>query len=371
MGLHVDVPSREQVTSLFAVREPHSVTLYVPTDPVSRGDAERITLRNAISEAVDRLTSGGAPRATVADLRESLEELDDPLFWRQQGRTLAVFAVPGTVRAFRLANTLPAYVGVADRLHLKPLLRSVTFPQAALVLALAQGSVRLLEIAPDTPPEEIPVPGMPASAADAAGKASIADRSPSGRIQGSEGRKIRVRQYARAVDQALRPYLNGISLPVILAAAEPTASLYRSVNSYPHLADAGIAANPETASDAELAREARTILDGLYAAELRDVHALYDTRLSQGRTTADLAEVARAATRGAIDTVLVDIETTVPGTIDEDTGVLGPADAPPEYGVVDEIARRVWATGGRVLAVRGAEVPGGGPAAAILRYALG
>ncbi len=40
------------------------------------------------------------------------------------------------------------------------------------------------------------------------------------------------------------------------------------------------------------------------------------------------------------------------------------------YGVVDEILRRVLLSGGRVLALRTAEVPGGGPLAAILRYAL-
>ncbi len=38
------------------------------------------------------------------------------------------------------------------------------------------------------------------------------------------------------------------------------------------------------------------------------------------------------------------------------------------YGVVDEIARRVWLNGGRVLAVRKDDVPGQG-VAAILRYA--
>jgi hypothetical protein len=40
------------------------------------------------------------------------------------------------------------------------------------------------------------------------------------------------------------------------------------------------------------------------------------------------------------------------------------------YGVVDEIARRVWLNGGRVLAVRREDVPGGGAAAGILRYAV-
>jgi len=36
--------------------------------------------------------------------------------------------------------------------------------------------------------------------------------------------------------------------------------------------------------------------------------------------------------------------------------------------VVDEIARRVWMNGGRIVAVRRQDVPGGGELAAILRY---
>ena len=43
-------------------------------------------------------------------------------------------------------------------------------------------------------------------------------------------------------------------------------------------------------------------------------------------------------------------------------------DAP--YGVVDEIARRTWLAGGRVLAVRREDIPGGRSLAAILRFTV-
>jgi hypothetical protein len=58
--------------------------------------------------------------------------------------------------------------------------------------------------------------------------------------------------------------------------------------------------------------------------------------------------------------------------IDEETGavIFAEDDDAVAYGVVDEIARRAWLTGGRVLAVRREDVPGGGPVAAILRYAV-
>jgi hypothetical protein len=46
------------------------------------------------------------------------------------------------------------------------------------------------------------------------------------------------------------------------------------------------------------------------------------------------------------------------------------ADEAVNYGVVDEIARRVWLTGGKVLAVRSDDIPGNGSVAAILRYAV-
>lgn len=46
---------------------------------------------------------------------------------------------------------------------------------------------------------------MPADAASAVGKSSINDRSPSGRLVGSEGKRVRIRQYARLVDDALMP----------------------------------------------------------------------------------------------------------------------------------------------------------------------
>jgi hypothetical protein len=349
------------------------VSLYVPTDPVSSGHVERIALRNLAAEARRQLDDVGAPKADVEAIDASLEELEaDGVFWRYQARSLAVFATPQALTSFRLPNRLSELAAVSDRFHVKPLLRAVTFPQFAYVLALAEGSVRLIEALPDAPPFEVRVPDLPSDAASAAGMASIADRAPRGALQGAEGQKVRLRQYARQVDQALRPLLRGQDVPLVLAAAEPIESIYRSVSTSTRLAAEGIPGNPETTPDAELVAQARTVLDGLHAAELADVRERYAERGSQGRAAADVTDVARAATFGAVDTVLVDIDDVVPGSIDEETGavIFAEDDDAVAYGVVDEIARRAWLTGGRVLAVRREDVPGGGPVAAILRYAV-
>jgi hypothetical protein len=372
MILHTDVPTRAQLDRLLAAREPWSVSIYLPTNPATRGEAERVELRNLAGEAAAQLLQAGAPKRELATMSEELDDLlDDDEFWRYQARTLAVFLTPTTSVTFRLPNKLVALVEVSDRFHVKPLLRAITFPHSAFVLALAQNSVRLLEIAPDLEPAEVALSDLPTDVASAVGKSSIRDRAPSGRIQGSEGQKTRMRQYARRIDEALRPLLNGLDLPLILAAAEPLASIYRSVNSYSHLLDASLPGNPETLTDGELAADARLLLDDLYATELAAVRNTYALRASQRRASSDIADVARAATYGLVDTVLVDIDEVVPGSIDEETGAVSfdQADDAVNYGVVDEIARRVWLNGGKVLAVRRDDIPDETSVAAILRYA--
>jgi hypothetical protein len=357
----------------MAGHDPVSVSIYVATDPAWPNAAERIEFKNLGAEAVRQLRDRGVPTAELTAIEEDVADLhDDDEFWRYQARSLAAFLTPTHRYTFRLPNRLTNVVEVSDRFHLKPLLRTVTFPQVALVLALAQGSVRVIEVTADDEPSEIQLPGMPTDAATAVGRSSLADRAPTRRIQGSEGQKLRLRQYARQIDHALRPLLNGVDVPLILAGTEPLDSIFRSITSYPHLAASTIAGNPERTPDGELAARARIILDELYAEQLRETHALFERRSAEGRGLTDVADVARAATYGAIDTVLVDIDEVVPGSIDEDTGAVtfDMADSADSYGVVDEIARRAWLAGGKVLAVRRDDIPHGSSVAAILRYPI-
>ena len=181
-----------------------------------------------------------------------------------------------------------------------------------------------------------------------------------------------MRQYARLVDRALRPVLAGLGLPLILAAAEPLDSIYRSVNSYPQLAARGIAGNPEDASEAELAAAARADpRRALRGRARRGPRERFETRANAGprrdrpdrrRPRRDLRRRRHADGRH---------RRRHPGlrrdgrqrrvTFDGDDDAVN-------YGVVDEIARRVLLSGGRVLALRRDDIPAHGTVAAILRY---
>lgn len=371
--LHVDIPTRAQMERLLRSRRPGSVSIYVPTTPVSAQVAgSRIDLANAVGEALGQLRDVSFDKRELAALEELLAAVVEDGDWQYQANTLAVFATPERTVAFRLGNRIARTVEVSDRFHVKPLFRAVAFPQAALVLALAAGSVRLVEVEADLPAAAVHVEQLPSAAASVARKSSIGDRSPSRRLQGAEGQKVMLTQYARAVARAIAPVVAAAEVPLILAAAEPLASIFRMVDASEHLVAEGIEGNPEAHTESALATLARPILDRVYAGQLDEVRDLFGARRAVGRATSDVATAARAATIGAVDTLLVDMDETLPGFVDEETGAitLGTAGDAHDYGVLDEVARRTFLNGGRVLAVRRPDIPDGAQLAAILRYAV-
>jgi hypothetical protein len=374
--LHVDIPTSDEIVALASYRGDTCVSIYLPTTPVTQHTrADRIELKNLTRQAVEQIRSARDSARdnehAAALIAEQLDDLvDDDEFWRFQAHSLAVFATPENVRTFRLPNSLERVLEVSDRFHVKPLLRSVSFPNACYILALAQRSVRLIEVSADLPATLIKVEGLPEDAGRAVRGVGEVTHWPSSRIQGREGQKVLLRQFARRVDQALRPALGGSGLPLVLAAAEPLASLYRSVNTYQQLADVTIEGSPEGLSEADLAERVRPILDGIYRREIAAWRTLFRERENSGRATTDIAQTARAATFGAVEKMLVDIDQVIPGRID-DHGAISFADQQGEgnYGLVDEIATRVLAAGGQVIGVRKADIPGEQPLAAVLRYA--
>lgn len=348
------------------------MSIYLRTTPVTQETkGDRIELKNLAKQAVHQLQAAEKDKRAVATVAEQLDDLvDDDEFWRFQANSLAIFVTPENARTFRVPNALKPMVVVSDRFHVKPLLRAVSFPQACYVLALAQRSVRVVEVSPDLPTTPLAIESLPKDAGRAIRGAGVVDHWPSGRIQGAEGQKVLLRQFARLVDRALRPLLAGSDIPLVLAVAEPLASIYRSVNTYSHLADTAIEGNPELMSDGQLGERARAILDEVYREQIVTWRSLFEERANQGRATTDISQAARAATFGAVQTLLVDIDEAIPGQLDQNGVVTFAGEAgPSHYDLIDEIVARVIATGGRVIGVRRTDIPKNESLAAILRYA--
>jgi hypothetical protein len=135
----------------------------------------------------------------------------------------------------------------------------MTSPQEVFVLALSEGRVRLVHVFVSLPPVEIKIPQLPKNAEEANRRPSIHVRAPRGHLQNLEGQKVLLHKYARKVDQAVHGVLAGREAPLVLA-AEPLASMFRSLNTHPRLVEDVIAGNPDHVTDAQLADSARPTL---------------------------------------------------------------------------------------------------------------
>src|SRR5690625_5207018 len=135
---------------------------------------------------------------------------------------------------YRLPNRFTATVDIADRFYIKPLLRTITFPQSAYVLALAQNSVRFIKVTADTPARELQPADLPQDI-DSYLNLDLSGRATFGR--GTEDADLRAQQYTAAINKSVLPVLRREKLPLILASAEPLASAYRRTNSYRFLTE--------------------------------------------------------------------------------------------------------------------------------------
>jgi hypothetical protein len=372
--LHVDIPTLAEIRALHQTRADACVSIYVSTTPQTQNiKASRIAFQNLTQAALRQLDAAAFDKRRKAQLEAEIAALAaDDAFWSFQAHSLAVLATPDSMHTFRLATAISDKVEVADRFHIKPLLRAIAFPQHAFVLALSENAARLVEVFADLPPSHVRVPDMPRSAADAVGRASVNNLTQGTRIANAEGQTVLLRQYARRVDASLRQILAGRETPLILAATEPLGPIFRTISTYPALAAEGISASPDRLSDSELAGAARPVLDRLYAAQVDAARELFQTRLGQRRATFDVGETARAATKGAVELLLVDIDHALPGTVDDIDGSvsLALAPSPASYDVIDEIAGRAIVTGAKFLGIRRQDIPDGAPLAATLRYPI-
>lgn len=360
---HVDIPSMSNFNKLRQVRADACVSIYLPTTPItSEINACKIEYANQVKEALSQCQSLTDKRR-LADLENLLTSLsDDDGFWLKQARSLAVLATPDRIWTFRLANRLKSFVEVADRFMLSPLLRSITFAHTAHVAVVSENMVRLIEITSDIEPYEVKVPDMPKDMNSTVGTGNE-------KIESNTG--ARLTQYCRLIDAALRRYLANSDVPLIIGGSELVVNAFRSVYSGNNLIGEIPNAGLDHANPTEVGEFARPVLDRYYERQVADIRGRFEQLSSEGRTTTDIALAARAATFGQIDTLLADMDEMVHGTIDEETGAVKfGKEGPKTYNVVDEIASRVLANGGRVLSVRKSDIPHGESLAAIFRFKM-
>lgn len=344
-----------------------------------------IRLRNLLRQAEEGLVATGLRPTEAGDRLAGVEALlADSGFWRRPSDGLAIFVgADGATRSFRVPLALEESVVVGPRFAVKPLLPLVAIDGRFFILALSQNQVRLLH-ATRHRVGETGVEGMPESLADAlrfdegerqvqlhaagAGNSGGAVFHGQGGIEDAEDeRRLR---YCQAIDRAVTSRLADEHAPLVLAGVESMMATYRAANRYAHLVEEGIPGSPDRVPDAALHEAGWAIVEPLFRRAMDAAMARIGDQLGTGGATTVLPEIVRAAHEGRVDVLFLAEDVEVWGAFDPASGEVALEDGPQpgRVALTDLAAARTALAGGTVYVVPAADLPGGAPAAALLRY---
>lgn len=372
---------------ILAQHDAPCLSLYQPTHRTHPDNVQDpIRFRNLVKTLTQSLQQR-YPDREIEPLLKPLHAMSgDVDFWNHAFDGLAVLAAPDFFRAYKLQRPVPELAVVADSFHAKPLMRIMQSADRYQVLGLNRREARLFEGNRDHLDEIDLAPEVPRTL-DAA-----LDRDPErepairtfGPIRGErtmgrhgasdvkqDGIRADTEQFFRAVDRGVLEYHSRpTGLPLLLAALPEHHHLFREVSQNPNLLDATIDVDPDGVTVDDLCSRAWEKVQPHYLARLGGTVDRFNAAAPRQQATADLADAARAAVAGRIDTLLLDAGRQVPGRMDAASGAItfGKLEAPDVDDLLDDLGERVLATGGEVVVVPTERMPTDSGLAAIYRF---
>jgi release factor family 3 len=380
---------RQDIEHLAEIDGP-CVSIYFPTHragPAMQQDP--IRLKNLLADARERLIAvDERPHDAETLLAPAEDLLTDETFWRHQADGLALFLAPDFSRSYRVRSQFQEQLVVGERFHLKPLLPLLTGNGRFYVLALSQEDVRLFDCTRDRV-LEMDLPGVPRTIEEAIG----GDRDktspqlhtiPGGSTGPGRGSAIfhghglggdqsvekrEVARYFELVDAGIRKLVDE-TIPIVIAAVEYVAQIYREHTKLAKVMPEGVAGNPEGFSAEELHARSWPVVEPLFLEDRRKAAERFEVGVVRGLASNDLEAILTAAFDGRVSDLFVAVDETRWGSFDPANRRLRLSSEPDsdDDDLLDRAAFATLSRAGNVYALPRSEVPGGGPAAAIFRY---
>src|SRR5262245_48570882 len=226
--------NRQDIQELQQAHSYPCLTITLPTHrtwPDNRQDPIRV--KNLVTEATNRLR-GEFSKRELAPVLERLEALVGQIDYARTLDGLVLAVNNEMAREYVLPFSLSERVVVDDTFFTRDLVHAYNRTRRYWVLSLSEQQTGLYDATREHL-EEITTGGFPMRHTGPGGDAPL----PDGRgVNPSRHRDDRHRQFFRAVDQALRPFMAAEPLPLAIAGVDRYQAFFREVSSY---ADAIIA----------------------------------------------------------------------------------------------------------------------------------
>lgn len=387
---------RDTVLSLLDGDTAPWASIYMPVRrPWNEEKANRLQFRNLLEQVQDRAPEPGLAPTDVESMLAPVVDLpEEASFWEGDLDGIALFLARDDHTTLRLPFA-PSPVAVIDeRIHVRPLWRHLEPDGPFFVLGLSAGGAALFrasryeiqEVAlegPTTLDEVLQFDeherslqfhtGTSSGSGEGGGRSAMFF----GHEDAGDKRYVKegLLRFFRTLDNQVRDVLEEVPTPppLVLVGIEQLRGLYRQVNRYAHLLDESV---EESVIDFEtrewdveaLHRRAWTLVRPQFAEDRQE--ALDRFHAAPDHTAGNPGSVFLAATEGRVDTLFVAEAPRVWGTFDDDRhAVRQHSDRQAgDTELLNGAAARTLQSGGTVYVTDAADVPEGGPIAALLRY---
>lgn len=361
------------------------ISLYQPSHRhLPDKNKDPIVFKNLMQEIERALKLKYKKSDTHSILKPFCEIKDDRGFWNKSLDGLAILANPQKCVVYRLPREVKELAVVADSLHIKPLIRFFQSADKYQLLGLSRSEFTLyegnrygfekIEIDPKTPRtitevlgEELTEPHLTHGPAGGSRGSSV--------FHGYGGKKDEIdkdmEKYFRYVDRfVLENYSKVSNLPLILVSLAEHHAVFKRISRNPYLMEEGIKDSYDSFNLEQLRENVWKIIEPLYLKKTKVLVDSFGEAWAGSLGSNDLAQVARAALEGRVETLLVEANRIIPGKINIDTGRLevGETKALDVGDILNDLAGLVYKHRGEVVVLPAERMPTDTGIAAIYRY---
>lgn len=371
-----DKIGQADIMELIDVREPYSISVFLPThvtgaDVQHDRDARSLDaeLRLIRQELEQKGLETGEIDKRLAPFNELAEDND---FWRHQARGLAVFGTGAWLRTFILPYPVVSEHRLTESLHLLPLVPMMSGAGRFYLLALELERIRLFEgnrdslteldirdLIPDRLEERVGYDYEDKGLQFRSQHQAYKGAGYHGHDEADRDRKNEISRYFRGVDQGVLTILNKKPRPLLLASQEYLAAIYREVSSYGLIEESPVVCNLSEIKDAELHRLAWEHMKPEFEKEGAMKWKKFLQYHGSGKATANPDRIMSALKEGRVDSLFVAEKPDVRGVYEPETGrvQVEPNPTPFTPSLLDKAIAETLRQGGRVYMKSPEELP--------------
>jgi len=314
--------TKDKLKQLMNMKADNSMSIYLPT--IHKGKETRqnhIRFKNLLRQGEKQLKANGMRKNEIEKIMQPVNELyENNWFWNYQSQGAAVFANPEFYKHFLLPVKVEETVVINDRFYIKPLIPLIQNQGYFYLLDLNLKHTRLYQ-GTQYNIQPVEVEDMPSDIDevlkydDPHRQIQFHTETPSGAGErsavfhgqgvGTDEKKENIQRFFHKIDKSVNSFIGAEEVPLILAGMDYLHSIYKALNTCPHLLQEAVKKNTDGLSRESLHTQAWNVIEPLFKKEQQKALEQYQNHIGSDKAAEGIKEVLKDAYEGRIQTLFI------------------------------------------------------------------